>query len=97
MGNHVPPISLGGMKLSKSIDFDNPIEIYLWQKKWKGVDMKLALRSILTVVAYIEQPIFIWPDKNSYLAPDIDSFPLPDKNYYLVESTGEAVSTRLEF
>ena len=50
--------------------------------------MKLALRSILTVIAfYIQQPVFIWPDKNSYVAPDIDSYQLPDKNSYLVEST----------
>ena len=28
MGKHVPPISFGGMKLSNSIGFDRPIEVF---------------------------------------------------------------------
>ena len=53
MGKHVPPISLGSMKNSKSIGFDSRIEIFaitnlLKIKKNKGVDMKLKLRSILS-------------------------------------------------
>ena len=47
MGKYVYPISLGGMKHSKSIGFDSPKEFIaitnlLKTKKLKGVDIKIG-------------------------------------------------------
>ena len=50
MGKHVHPTSLEGIKYSKSIGFDSSIEMFALNNLF----MKLALRSILTVVAYIQ-------------------------------------------
>ena len=92
MGKHVPHISLGGMKYSKSIGFNSPKEIlaitnlFMTTKKLEEFDMKLELRSILIVVAYIQlRGATFHSVTNFYLAPDKDSYSLPDKNFYLAE------------